>query len=407
MARKKSKSETSEVNDVVEAEIVEVVETETTDHSPEIEDEVAATKSDDVQEDEAALEEAVESNDSPVQEEAPEAVIQESGVQETKRGAGGMILGGLVAGAIGFGAALFVMPQSPFWMNTDQAQTEIDALRAELAKLTQADSDLAAKVAASDSSAQFAKMETMQQALSEQITASADVLGSLQTRVDTLEATVKDLQTRPIVKALPDEVVKAYEDQMVQMQATLKTQREELETLAEKAAAKQANAQDIARIGVARAALGRMAAALETGAPFADALADFKAASDLAIDGAIATASQEGPVTLAMLTETYPDAARAALGAVRAQEGADAGLGGFLRKQFGARSVVPREGDDPDAVLSRAEATLKQGDIAGVLTLIAQLPDPAQAALADWVTSAKSRLDVATAMQTLRAELDK
>lgn len=407
MARKKSKSETSEVNDVVEAEIVEVVETETTDHSPEIEDDVAATKSDDVQEDEAALEEAVESNNSPVQEEAPEAVIQESGVQETKRGAGGMILGGLVAGAIGFGAALFVMPQSPFWMNTDQTQSEIEALRAELAKLTQADSDLAAKVAASDSSAQFAKMETTQQALSEQITASADVLGSLQTRVDTLEATVKDLQTRPIVKALPDEVVKAYEDQMVQMQATLKTQREELETLAEKAAAKQANAQDIARIGVARAALGRMTASLETGAPFADALADFKAASDLAIDGAIATASQEGPVTLAMLTETYPDAARAALGAVRAQEGGDTGLGGFLRKQFGARSVVPREGDDPDAVLSRTEATLKQGDIAGVLTLIAQLPDPAQAALADWVTSAKSRLDVATAMQTLRAELDK
>ena len=407
MARKKSKSETPEVNDVVEAEVVEVVDAEPTEDRPEVEESTETSANEDVKEDATATEESADQDDPSVKEETPETDMREAPNEQAKRGSGGIILGGLVAGAIGFGAALFVMPQSPFWMNGNQTQTEIETLRGELAKLAQADNDLAAKVAASDVSEQLSKIDTAQQALNEQITASADVIGSLQARVDALEATVKDLQTRPIVKALPDEVVKAYEDQMVQMQATLKTQREELETLAEKAAAKQASAQDIARIGVARAALGQMSASLETGAPFADALADFKVASDLAVDGVIATAAQEGPVTLALLNETYPDAARAALGAVRAQEGGDTGLGGFLRKQFGARSVVPREGDDPDAILSRAEATLKQGDIAGVLALIAQLPEPAQAALGDWTATAKSRLDVATAMQALRTELDK
>ena len=66
--------------------------------------------------------------------------------------------------------------------------------------------------------------------------------------------------------------------------------------------------------------------------------------------------------------------------------GAEAGLGvrmaSFLVSQTGARSLEPREGDDADAILSRAEAALRQGDVAGARALVAQLPEVAQTAMA-------------------------
>lgn len=77
----------------------------------------------------------------------------------------------------------------------------------------------------------------------------------------------------------------------------------------------------------------------------------------------------------------------------------------FFANQLGARSVEPRAGDDPDAVLSRAEAALRSGDLGAVLSEVSALPEPAQQELSDWVASAETRkaaLDGADAVaQTL------
>jgi hypothetical protein len=79
------------------------------------------------------------------------------------------------------------------------------------------------------------------------------------------------------------------------------------------------------------------------------------------------------------------------------------GLLAFLRVQTGARSLQPREGTDPDAVLSRAEAAVKGGDVAASLTELAGLPAQGQAAMADWSARAKVYLAAHEALAGLAA----
>jgi hypothetical protein len=75
----------------------------------------------------------------------------------------------------------------------------------------------------------------------------------------------------------------------------------------------------------------------------------------------------------------------------------------FLQSTTGARSMTPREGTDPDAVLSRAEAALGAGDLDLSLTEIAALPAVAQEAMAGWTTQAKTRQDALAAVAELAA----
>jgi len=108
--------------------------------------------------------------------------------------------------------------------------------------------------------------------------------------------------------------------------------------------------------------------------------------------------------TLQSLRETFPNAARAALEAARQ---ADMGAGwtdritAFLQTQTGARSLTPREGTDPDAILSRAEAALASGDVAATLAELATLPEAAKPDLAAWQAQAQLRLDAAAALAGL------
>ena len=99
----------------------------------------------------------------------------------------------------------------------------------------------------------------------------------------------------------------------------------------------------------------------------------------------------------------FPDAARAALATARAEGLSDdaAGLGGFLRSQFDVRSTTPQEGAGPDAVLSRAEAAVKEGRVADALAELEALPEVARAEMTDWMGQAQSRADVLDAIATL------
>ena len=115
--------------------------------------------------------------------------------------------------------------------------------------------------------------------------------------------------------------------------------------------------------------------------------------------------AETGVIATAALQESFPDAARAALAAYRADaplgDGAGSRLTNFLRAQTGARSVTPREGDDPDAVLSRAEAAVRAGAVTDALAEIETLPDVARSPLEDWIGDARARLDAVSAAETL------
>jgi hypothetical protein len=77
----------------------------------------------------------------------------------------------------------------------------------------------------------------------------------------------------------------------------------------------------------------------------------------------------------------------------------------FLRSQTGARSLAPRAGDDPDAVLSRAEAAVRDGRLREALAELEALPPAAAAELAPWRARAEQRVEALDALDEMQARL--
>ena len=82
------------------------------------------------------------------------------------------------------------------------------------------------------------------------------------------------------------------------------------------------------------------------------------------------------------------------------------GITEFLKRQLNVRSVVPREGDDPDAVLSRAQAAVNVGDINTALTELEALPEAGRAAMSDWLEAASARSAAQNAANALADSLN-
>lgn len=72
-------------------------------------------------------------------------------------------------------------------------------------------------------------------------------------------------------------------------------------------------------------------------------------------------------------------------------------LGSFFR----IRPLTPQEGDDPAAVFSRAEEAMRRNNLAAAVNELSQLPSMGQEAMADWIESAKARIAVLTAFDTM------
>ena len=111
-----------------------------------------------------------------------------------------------------------------------------------------------------------------------------------------------------------------------------------------------------------------------------------------------------------MLQESFVEAARDAL-VLSMRETAGDGiwsrLGAFLRSQTGARSLTPRAGTDPDAVLSRAEAALANGDLSAAITELDGLPEEGKARMSEWIALADRRLKALAALGDVSAALDR
>jgi hypothetical protein len=154
-----------------------------------------------------------------------------------------------------------------------------------------------------------------------------------------------------------------------------------------------------------RAAVGRLQAALESGGPLEGGLGDLTAAG-VEVPPTLAEQAHGVP-SLAALRDAFPSAARDALAASLKEE-VDGNMWSritaFARSQSGARSLSPRAGDDPDAVLSRAEAALGVGDLATAINEINSLPDGGQSRMAEWTTLAERRLAAVDAVAALAAE---
>ncbi|WP_370230935.1 COG4223 family protein, partial [Cognatishimia sp.] len=187
----------------------------------------------------------------------------------------------------------------------------------------------------------------------------------------------------------------AYERELEELKASVAAQRAEAQAMEE-------NAKMTAQQALARAALTRVLSALDAGQSFRAPLNDLVTATGTPAPAALDSLADTGAPSLATLQSQFPEAARAALAAARTTEEQTGNrFLSFMKTQLGARSVTPHDGDDADAVLSRAEAALTSGNLTDALAEIAALPDAAQAQIAQWADLARTRQDALAAGEAL------
>jgi hypothetical protein len=214
----------------------------------------------------------------------------------------------------------------------------------------------------------------------------------LSVKFDGLVARLDAIESRPV--SMQSENV-----DFTQLREVAEKQQTEIDALLADARLVEQTSQEAASKTLARAAALRIVAAVESGAPFATALADLEATGASDIPEALKSAARDGVVTLAALQGEIPSAARAAL--AESLQDAEAGFSGFLKRQLGARSIAPREGDDADAVLSRIEGAVRQGRLMDALAEAETLPTEAKSAMSDWLEKTTTRVAVTTASEAL------
>jgi hypothetical protein len=314
-------------------------------------------------------------------------------VKRVERRRGGVVwplIGGVLAAGLGFALARAVPGGWPI-ADTTALQAQVQQLAADDAALKSQLAALAAAPAApSDLADRVAALESKSAP-----DLSAD-LAALKNRVDALAST-PGAGDGAALKALQDQVAALSAAPVAipaEIEAAVKAAKDQLSAATAEA---QAQAGKLTTLSAWR----QLAAALDSGAPFAAALGDL---SGQTLPAVLTDNAQTGLPTMQSLRDSFPEAARAALEAARR---ADMGaswtdrIATFLQTQTGARSLTPRDGSDPDAVLSRAEAAVAKADLATALTEIAALPDAAKAALADWQAQATRRLQAGQAIADL------
>lgn len=191
-----------------------------------------------------------------------------------------------------------------------------------------------------------------------------------------------------------------------ELAALLDQTRSDLKAASAQAQALKGQFDQSARRATGQAAMLQIDAALKTGAPFDGALDDLAAGGVVVPDDLRAMAT--GVPSMADLQAGFDEPARAALSLSLKSTVGDSAmqrLSAFVRNQVGARSLTARDGSDPDAILSRADAALAKGDLAEVVTELAALPAAGQAAMAGWVAMAQSRLDAEARIAALSDSL--
>jgi hypothetical protein len=196
-------------------------------------------------------------------------------------------------------------------------------------------------------------------------------------------------------------------DSQAQSNATLAAENAELSAQIDVVQGELALARDVQSASHSERLAGPLAqikAALVTGQGFAAAAESYSEVTGNELPADLMAVASGGVATVASLQADFPPAARAALAAaLQAGEGGNIATRAidFLRAQVGARSITPREGDDADAVLSRAQAAVDAGKIAAAEAQLAALPEAALPHMAAWRSRANRRIGAIAAYRQL------
>lgn len=346
-----------------------------------------------------------------------------------------VLLGGFIAGGAGYLAAYYTEFEL-FQVGNDQA--------AEVERLSAAFDEQAARLASLEESAAGTPSDEIPEAVRAEIGSVAESVAAISQRLDEVQSAgsgnggsgaaaggIAALQER--LSALEertgnpeqtetdasqsrqlsdltgrlDQLSRKVETQAQQIASQAQTIDEQRQTIegqtqaiakAERAARRETN-----RIS-AQGAVSEIRAALENGASYADAIGEIEGTGEVQVPEALSAPAGSGVSTLAGLQDSFPPAAREALSqsvAATAGDGMRQRLGAFLRAQTGARSIGEKEGDGPDAILSRAEARLREGEIEAALSELDALPEQGKEAMSAWIAEARERLAAQQALSDL------
>lgn len=173
-------------------------------------------------------------------------------------------------------------------------------------------------------------------------------------------------------------------------------------TAAEAATQAVGRVDDAIREAALRAAAAALISRLQNGLPFADALQEAAELQGEPPPEALTAVAESGVPTTAELLRRFGRPARDALEAdIEARTG-----GGILgqasarvRSVIAGRPAGEQPGDTADAVLSRIEARLREGDAAAALAEAESLPNSARNALGDWLDRLRARVAAAEAAE--------
>lgn len=342
------------------------------------------------------------------QDEAPSTLPSPTTSVKPRRRGGflGFLLGGLLAGALGFAAAqYFGNDRWPFNNGISAAEELATVVAAQSTRIDTLEGD-AARLSQTVSAQPGSDVTNALQAAQDDATQAIDRLSGM---LATLDQRISDLEMRP----LPDgsasaDAVAAYKRELDAMRTMFQQELDRVKAAQTQADQAQTGAAEIARKAAIRDAMTQIDAAAGSGRPFGAALTSLKDAG-LTVPDALSALADRGIVTLVKLQAEFPDAARKALAAatrVEAQNGTTSKLTAFLRTKLGARSLEPRKGSDADAVLSRAQAALRNGDPNAALAEIEALPPAGLAPMQEWIDLARERVAAVAAIAELRARLN-
>jgi hypothetical protein len=145
------------------------------------------------------------------------------------------------------------------------------------------------------------------------------------------------------------------------------------------------------------AALDKIQTLVASGLGYQKVLAELSRTTDLSLSHAIVDNAKSGVASLSFLQNEFPREARIALKKIRSEKvsfESEGAFWSFVKAQLGVRSLTPQEGFSADAVLSRAQVAVNDGDIGAALIQIKMLTDVGQAVLKDWSLAAESRIRV-------------
>lgn len=343
-------------------------------------------------------------------EEAPAAPPPPPRKTEPQRSSGGpagvvlLLLGGIAGAAGGFAYSRHAQPDWPLanYGQTAQStaqQREIEQLRAELAAASERPAPEPAPAAGPSA---------------EELTAAQDRAAAAEARVAELEAQLAKAPAEggapgadtgalmAEIEALRTQIAEASGSAVSDAQAEAQARIAE----AEKAAADlKAEAEAQAQAAVTAAALAQVQAAIDAGQTYRAPL-DELTAKGVTVPEALSAHAEGGIPTLDTLEDEFPAAAREALAVSRRAtmgESWTSRAQAFLLSEAGVRSLAPRAGDGPDAVLSRAEAAVRAGDLQKALDEVAALPPEGQQAMAGWTDAVRKRIEAIDAVAALAA----